>query len=125
MLTDHDKTMTITRIDPVPTQYSKAVISGDTVYMAGLIAEDWDKDIRGQTAEIFAQIDSLLAAAGSDRSQLLSMTVYIKTFDDYAAFKQAYADWIDHDHLPARATVRADLLDPKLKVEIQATAAVR
>ena len=49
--------------------------------------------------------------------------VYIRSFEDYAAFKQTYADWIDHDNLPARATVRADLLDPKLKIEILATAA--
>ena len=117
--------MTIKRLEPVPTQYSKAVIRGDTVYLAGLIAEDWEGDIKGQSADIFAQIESLLAAAGSDKSRLLSITVYIKTFDDYAVFKEAYANWIDHDNLPARATVRADLLDPKLKIEIQASAALR
>ena len=116
--------MTTKRVQPVPTQYSKIVIHGGTAYLAGLIAEDWDKDIKGQTTEIFAEIDSLLKSAGTDKSSLLSMTVYIKSFDDYAAFKEAYAEWIDHDQLPARATVRADLLDPKLKVEIQATAAI-
>ncbi len=112
------------RIDPVPTQYSKAVCHGSTVYLAGLIAEDWDKDITGQTNDIFAQMDTLLTAAGTNKSNLLTLTVYIQSFDDYAAFKAAYADWIDHNNLPARATVRADLLDPKLKIEIQATASV-
>ena len=117
--------MVIKRIEKVPTQYSKAVIHGDTIYLAGLIAENWDKDINGQSAEVFAQIDSLLAAAGSDKSQLLTLTVYIQSFSDYAEFKETYAGWVDHDQLPARATVRADLLDPKLKIEIQATAALR
>lgn len=116
--------MAIKRIEKVPTQYSKAVIHGDIVYLAGLIAEDWDKDIFGQTEEIFTQIDAILDAAGSDKSQLLSLTVYIQSFSDYAEFKKVYADWIDHDQLPARATVRADLLDPKLKIEIQAIAAL-
>ena len=117
--------MTLKRFDPVPTQYSKAVVSGGTIYLAGLIAEDWDKDITGQAAEIFAQMDQLLVGAGGDKSTLLSLTVYIASFDDYAAFKDAYAAWIDPENLPARATVRADLLDPKLKIEIQAAAAVR
>ncbi|MEM8988592.1 MAG: RidA family protein [Pseudomonadota bacterium] len=117
--------MTVKRFDPVPTQYSKAVVHGDTVYLAGLIAENWDKDITGQTNEIFKQIDDLLAEAGTDKSNILSFTVYVATFDDYAAFKEAYAAWIDPDNLPARATVRADLLDPKLKIEIQTIAAIR
>ena len=117
--------MTLNRMESVPTQYSKTVVHGNTVYLAGLIADDWDKDITGQSEEIFAQIDDLLAQAGSDRSLILSLTVYIKSFDDYGAFKDVYAGWINHDHLPARATVRADLLDPKLKIEIQGIAAVR
>lgn len=115
--------MTINRIDSVPTQYSKGVLHADVIYVAGLIADNWDRDIVGQAGEIFAQLDHILGKFGSDKSRLLSLTVYIKTFDDYADFKATYAAWIDHDNLPARATVRADLLDPRLRLEIQATAA--
>ena len=114
--------MTIDRIDPVPTQYSKAVVKGDTVHLAGLIAHDWNKDIRGQTEEVFAQIDELLAKADASKSNLVTMTVYIASFDDYAAFKETYAKWIDHAALPARATVGAVLLDPKIRIEIVAMA---
>ena len=117
--------MTLDRFAPVTPQYSKLVVHNETLYLAGLIATNWDGDITVQSEEIFSEIDGLLSQAGSDKSRLLSMTVYIKSFDDYAAFKEAYANWIDAEHLPARATVRADLLDPKLKIEIQATAAVR
>ncbi|MEM6682510.1 MAG: RidA family protein [Pseudomonadota bacterium] len=115
--------MTLSRMAPVAPQYSKVVRHAGTVYLAGLIAEDWDGDIVRQSNDIFSQIDDLLGQADTDKSKLLSLTVYIKTFEDYAAFKAAYADWIDADNLPARATVRADLLDPKLKIEIQAIAA--
>lgn len=111
------------RIAPVAGQYSKAVVNAGTVYLAGLIAEDWEQDIVGQTSSIFAQIEDLLGSAGTTKSRLLSLTVFLRTFDDYPAFKAAYADWIDRLNLPARATVQADLLDPRIRIEIVATAA--
>lgn len=115
--------MTIERFDTVPTQYAKSVMHGDTLYFAGLIAEDFEGDIAAQSNEIFAQIDALLAARGKSKSDLLSITVFIASFNEYAAFKETFAKWIDHANLPARATVRAELLDPRLKVEIQGIAA--
>lgn len=115
----------IKRFEQVGDQYSKAVRRGGTVYLAGLIAEDWSKDMTGQAEDIFAQIDHLLAEAGSDKSQLLTIMVHITSFDDYAAFKTAYAAWVDQDNLPARATVKSELLDPALKLEIIATAQVK
>jgi enamine deaminase RidA (YjgF/YER057c/UK114 family)/rhodanese-related sulfurtransferase len=113
----------ITRSDPVPSQYSKTVTHAGTIYLAGLIAQNWDLDIAGQAREIFAEIDALLAQSGADKRQLLTVQAYLQSFDDYSAFKHAYAAWIDPDHLPARATVCAVLLDAKLKLEIVATAA--
>ena len=113
----------IERFSLVSPQYAKCVVRGDTVYLAGLIAENWDGDMTAQASEIFAQIDALLAEAGASKSTLLSLQVFITSFDDYPAFKSAYAAWIDPDNLPARATVRADLLDPKLKIEIMGVAA--
>ena len=110
------------RIDPTA-RYSKAVIHGDSIHLSGLIAETWDGDITVQANEIFAQIDALLARAGSHRSRLVSMTCWIADFSDYAGFNAAYDGWIDKANLPARATVRADLLDPKLRIEIMAIAA--
>jgi enamine deaminase RidA (YjgF/YER057c/UK114 family) len=111
------------RLDPTSGQYAKATIHGGTVYLAGLIAEDWGADLPTQCQQIFQQIDDLLARAGSARRGLLSVTVYIADFADYSAFKTAWGRWIEPDHLPARATVRADLLDPRLKIEISAIAA--
>ncbi|MCP5365972.1 MAG: RidA family protein [Hyphomicrobiales bacterium] len=115
--------MTITRIDPNP-QFAQATVHGGFVFIAGQIADDWDKDIVGQSEEIFAKIDAILAAATSDKSRLLSLTVFIKDFADYAAYKAAYVGWLDAETMPARATVAAEMLDPKILIEIQGVAAV-
>ncbi len=103
-------------------RYSQAVIDGGTIYLAGQIASNWDLDIVGQTKEIFDKIDTLLAACDSSKSGILSMTVWIKTFEDYKAFNEIYDGWIDPTNKPARATVRADMLDPNILIEIMITA---
>ncbi|MEQ8261920.1 MAG: RidA family protein [Gimesia chilikensis] len=113
----------IDRTGEVSGQYSKAVAYGSLVFLAGLIPENWDLDMKGQAKEIFAQIDDLLQKSGSHRSRLLSLQVFIQSFEDYGEFKEAYAQWVDTENLPARATVRAELLDPRIKVEIMAVAA--
>lgn len=115
--------LTIDRRHPVPGQYSKSVAFGNQIFLSGLIPENWDLDMRGQAQEVFTQIDELLAEFGSGRWNLLSIQVFIQSFEEYGSFKEAYASWIDQDSLPARATVRADLLDPKIKIEIMAVAA--
>lgn len=113
----------IERFEGQPGQYSNMVKHGGVAYLAGLIATNWDGDITQQCQEIFAQIDDLLAKAGTDRSRLLTVQVFITDFAHYAAFKTAYQDWLSGENLPARATVRADLLDEKLLIEIMCTAA--
>jgi enamine deaminase RidA (YjgF/YER057c/UK114 family)/rhodanese-related sulfurtransferase len=115
--------MEITRHEVGP-RFAQLVVRGDTAYLAGQIADDFDGDVRAQAVEVFAKIDALLAGVGSSKSQLLSMNVWIADFADYAAFNEAYDAWIDPGAKPARATVRAELLDPRLRVEIMAVAAV-
>ncbi len=104
-------------------RYAQAVVYDNIIYLAGQIADDWDCDISGQANEIFAKIDALLAKTGSTKSKLLSMTCWIADFADYSAFNEAYDIWIDEENLPVRATVRAGLLDPKVRIEIMLTAA--
>jgi len=60
------------------TRYSEAVIHNGTVYLAGQLADDLSGDIRQQTRETLASIERLLAEAGSDKSRILSATVYLK-----------------------------------------------
>lgn len=114
--------MEIKRSETTP-RWSQLVEHGDMVYLSGIIAETWDADIEQQSQEMFSQVDALLAKAGTEKSKILTMTFWIKDLDDYAGFNAVYDNWVDKDNLPARATVKADLVDPRLRIEVMTVAA--
>lgn len=114
----------IMRLPGTPGQFSSAVVWRDTVHLAGIIPNRWDADIAGQARDVFSRIDAALERVGTTRARLLSLTVYLRSFEDYDGFRTAYEQWIDSDALPARATVRAELRDPRIRIEIMATAAL-
>jgi enamine deaminase RidA (YjgF/YER057c/UK114 family) len=94
-----------------------------TVYLAGQVAADPKADITGQTRQVLAQIDSLLAEAHSDKSKILSATIYLPDMADFPALNAAWELWVLPGQTPARATVEAKLAAPGYKVEIQIVAA--
>lgn len=115
-------TTAIERLNPGP-RMSQAVKHGGLVFLAGQIAADPSEGVAGQTRQILAKIDALLAQAGTSKSKLLSATVWlsdISTFDDMNAVWEA---WIDPANPPARATVEARLAAPHYRVEIAAVGA--
>ena len=114
--------MTITRHEIGP-RLSQAVIHGDTVYLAGIVAGDPSADAKGQTQQILKKIDDLLAAAGSHKSKLLSATIYLANMGYYADMNSMWDAWVDPKNTPARATVEARLAAPKYLVEIMVIAA--
>jgi enamine deaminase RidA (YjgF/YER057c/UK114 family) len=103
---------------------SDATIHQGTVYLAGQIADDSSQGMFGQTLQVLACIDAVLARAGSDKSKLLSCTVYITDMALFDEMNRAWDSWVDPAHLPARATVQVQLARPELRVEIQAIAAL-
>lgn len=103
---------------------SQGVVAGGVVYLAGQVADDTNADVKGQTAQVLAKIDAVLAGAGSSKSNLLSATIYLKDMADFAAMNQVWDAWVAADGKPARATVQAALATPDYLVEIQAVAAV-
>jgi enamine deaminase RidA (YjgF/YER057c/UK114 family) len=103
---------------------SQAVVHGNTVYLAGMVAGDPTADARGQTEQILRKIDETLAAVGSDKSKLLSATVYVANMALYNDMNAAWDAWVDKQNTPARATVEARLAAPKYLVEIMAIAAL-
>lgn len=115
--------MAIKRLNPGP-RFSAAVIHGDTVYVAGQTASDPSADVRGQTEQVLKKIDDLLAAAGTDKSKLLSATVYLSDIRYFDEMNAVWEAWVDKANLPTRATVEAKLASPKLLVEIVVTAAI-
>jgi enamine deaminase RidA (YjgF/YER057c/UK114 family) len=92
--------------------------------MSGKIAEDLSKDALGQTVEVLACIDRLLAEVGSDKSKILQVTIYVADMADYDAMNLAWGEWVPQGHTPARATVQAKLADPAYKVEMTVIAAL-
>ncbi|MGH7003334.1 MAG: RidA family protein, partial [Alphaproteobacteria bacterium] len=81
--------MAIKRISPGP-RLSQAVVHGDTVYVAGTVANDPNADAKGQTQQILAQIDALLAQGGSDKAQILWANVWVASMSDFAAMNAAW-----------------------------------
>jgi enamine deaminase RidA (YjgF/YER057c/UK114 family) len=114
--------MSLTRIESGK-RLSQAVSAGGLVFLAGQVATDTSEDVAGQTRQALAAVDRLLAAAGSHRDQLVSVTIYLRDIADYAVMNAAWDAWLGADAKPARATVEARLALPEYKVEIQAIAA--
>lgn len=103
---------------------SGAVVHGGLVYLAGQVADDPSLDAEGQTADVLAQIDILLAEAGTSKAGLLSITVVLADIRDAAAMNLAWDRWLDPRAKPARMTIQAPLVDPAWRVEITGIAAL-
>ncbi|APT56618.1 MAG: RidA family protein [Azospirillum brasilense] len=101
---------------------SGATIGGGLIFLAGQVADDATLDAEGQTADILAQIDALLAEAGTDKRALLSITVVLTDIADAPAMNRAWDRWLDPGAKPARMTIQAPLVDPAWKVEITGVA---
>jgi enamine deaminase RidA (YjgF/YER057c/UK114 family) len=115
--------MTIERKEVGP-RMSQIVVHGDTVYLAGVVAQaNKGKSVTEQTKEILSTIDKYLAAAGSDKSKLLSATIYITDMANFAEMNAVWDGWVSPGNTPARATVEAKLAAPDYKVEIMVVAA--
>ncbi|KAA8732046.1 RidA family protein [Acinetobacter qingfengensis] len=105
-------------------RFSEITIHQGTVYLAGQLATDLSGDIIQQSKETFAAIDQFLKDAGSDKSQILSTTIYLKHIDrDYAAFNAVWDEWVKDIKAPPRACVEAKMYKPEVLVEISIIAA--
>jgi enamine deaminase RidA (YjgF/YER057c/UK114 family) len=114
--------MSIARHDPTAI-LSNAVVHGETVYLAGVVAKNLDQDVKGQTRQILEEIDRLLAKCGSGKSKVLSATIWVTDIRNRAPMNEVWSAWVDAKNLPARACVEAKLADPKALVEIMVVAA--
>ena len=101
---------------------SGAVVQGGLVYLAGQVADDATLDTEGQTADVLAQIDALLAEAGTSKANLLSVQIILSDIRDAPAMNRAWDAWLDPTAKPARMTIEAALVDPRWKVEITGVA---
>jgi enamine deaminase RidA (YjgF/YER057c/UK114 family) len=115
--------MTIKRLHAGP-RMAQAVIHRDTIYLAGQVADEpTGKSVGQQTRAILARIDELLAEADSDKTKLLSATIYLADIATFAEMNAEWEGWVAAGHTPARATVEAKLAAPVYTVEIACIAA--
>jgi enamine deaminase RidA (YjgF/YER057c/UK114 family) len=103
-------------------RYSDSVVHNGTVYLVE-VPSNLDADITGQTENLLASIERLLAQAGSDKSRLLMATIYLADMADYSAMNAVWDAWLPEGSAPARACVQARLANPGFRVEIVLTAA--
>ncbi len=114
--------MAITRIEPGK-RMSNAVVHNKTVYLAGQIGSP-KGDVKSQAVEALAEVDRLLAAAGTDKTRILQAIVWLADMADFAAMNEIWEGWVAPGNTPARATGEAKLAAPEYKVEFIITAAL-
>jgi len=115
--------MAIERYD-VGSRMSKVVVHGNTVYLAGIVANNpKGKSVTEQTKDILQQIDGFLTKAGTDKSKLLSANIWITDMANFTEMNAVWDAWVASGNTPARATVEAKLAAPDYKVEIMVVAA--
>ncbi len=108
----------------VGARMSQIVVHGDTVYLAGQVAQDASGEPAGaQMADILERIDGLLAEAGSDKSKILSATIWLADMRDFDAINEKWDAWVPEGEAPARACVEAKLAFTKYSVEVGVIAA--
>ena len=115
--------MAIKRLHVGP-RLSEIVVHGDTVYLAGQIAENTSADAESQTREILASIDRLLGEAGSGKRNILSALIIVSDMRHFPAMNKAWDAWVEAGHTPARATIEARLATPAHLVEVKVVAAL-
>ncbi len=115
--------MSIKRLHIGP-RMSQVVIHGNTVYTAGIVADDANADVGGQTGQILDKIDAYLKEAGSDKSKILMATIWLSDIKNFDNMNAVWDMWVPKNNPPARACVESKLAAPKYKVEIRVVAGI-
>lgn len=108
----------------VGVRMSEMAVYNGVCYLAGQVAADGSQDIAGQTRQVLAAIDALLAQAGTDKTKILRAQIFIADISEFPGMNAVWDTWVVPGHTPPRATVEAKLAKPEWKVEIVVTAAV-
>lgn len=116
--------MSIKRID-VGARMSQAVVHGNTVYTAGQVAQNAPGgSVADQTKDILNAIDRLLAEAGTDKSKILTASIWLSNIGSFDEMNGVWDAWVSPGNTPCRACVESKLASPKFTVEIMVTAAL-
>lgn len=108
----------------IGTRLSEMTVHNGVCYLAGQVPADATQDMAGQSTQVLAAVDALLARTGSDKSKLLMCQIFITDLADFPAMNAVWEAWLPAGHAPARATVVARLAKPEWRVEMVVTAAL-
>ncbi len=108
----------------VGTRLSEMAVHNGVAYLAGQVPADGSQDITGQTQQVLAAIDALLARAGTDKRNLLRVEIFLKDLADFPGMNAVWEAWLPPGEAPPRATVQATLARPEWRVEMVVTAAI-
>ena len=97
---------------------SRVVEANGFVYTAGVVADDISQDAKGQAAQILKEMDRLLALGGTDKSKVITATIWLTDIRLRDQMNEAWNAWTGGQNLPARACIEAKLADPRMLVEI-------
>jgi enamine deaminase RidA (YjgF/YER057c/UK114 family) len=115
--------MPIKRLHVGP-RLSQVAVHGNTVYSAGIVADDPSADAAGQTRQILARIDQYLGEAGTDKTKIINATIWLADIKDFGGMNSVWDAWVPKGNTPPRACVEAKLAAPQYKVEIRVIAAL-
>jgi 2-iminobutanoate/2-iminopropanoate deaminase len=107
--------------------YSWGILAGNTLFVAGATSRNPETyepvggDIATQTRQVLHNVGAVLAGAGMDYEDVTSCNVFLDDPRDFSAMNEVYATFFTADP-PARATVRAGLMNPVFRAEIQCVA---
>lgn len=114
--------MEIHRINPAP-RWSDATIYQGIIHFVEVPESDTKADMAGQMQQVLEQAEASLKNAGSDKSRLLSVTIYVTDFSELDQLNQVWENWLPQGCAPSRACLKVELVDPDYKVEIAFVAA--
>ena len=114
---------TIKRVNVAKRLSDMAVYNG-VAYLAGQVADDATQDIAGQTTQVLAAIDKLLAEAGTNKTRILMVQIFVANMKEFDGMNKAWDAWVAEGNAPPRATIEARLASPDYRVEVVVTAAV-
>ena len=103
---------------------SRALVHNGIAYLSGQVPDDRTQDVAGQTRQVLAKVDELLAQAGTDKSRVLSAQIWLKTMDDFTAMNEVWDAWVEPGRTPTRCCGKVELNDPACRVEVTMVAAV-
>ncbi|MEH6772472.1 MAG: RidA family protein [Cereibacter changlensis] len=112
----------ITRIGTGP-RMSEAVVYNGVAYLAGQVGNPGDS-VADQTRTCLAEVDRILAEAGTDKTRILSTQIWLADISTFAEMNAVWDEWVPQGHTPARATGESKLAAPEYKVEVIVVAAV-